>query len=75
MAAGLVKQIVSELLDISVVDLTEDSGLERTPGWDSLMHCMILTELENRTGVSFDLDDMRTAQTIDEITTLLSQSA
>jgi hypothetical protein len=58
-------RIVSEALD-STAELTRGQTLESVEGWDSLGILSILDLLESG-GVSVDLDELRAAQTTDDL--------
>lgn len=49
--------IVSTVLNISPVELKEDSTVETIPEWDSLNHWSVIGELEDHYGIEFTMDE------------------
>ena len=50
--------IVADVLDIDVEDVTEDFGHSNCEDWDSLAQMTILLSVENEFGVKFDAKDL-----------------
>lgn len=49
--------LIEELLKVPAGTVTIDTRIEDVEEWDSLMHVMIIGELEERLGVVIALDD------------------
>ena len=49
--------IIEELLKVPTGTVTVDTQIADVEEWDSLMHVMIIGELESRLGVAIPLDD------------------
>ena len=49
--------LIEELLKVPAGTVTIDTQIEDVEEWDSLMHVMIIGELEERLGVVISLDD------------------
>ncbi len=49
--------LIEELLKVPAGTITIDTRIEDVEEWDSLMHVMIIGELEERLGVVISLDD------------------
>jgi acyl carrier protein len=62
-----VRMIVADILAQEPGALTESSGVDVTPEWDSLRHLAIMTEVEQQFGHRFELDDILEARTISAI--------
>lgn len=58
-----VEEIVADVLDVPVEEITDDTSPDTTARWDSLQHLNIIMALEEAFQVSF---------TTDEITQMLS---
>lgn len=51
-------------------EITDDLAFEGVPGWDSVGHMMLVTEIESRIGKTLDMDEiigMDSVKTIREI--------
>ena len=65
------KDILVDILDIEDIDnfnVTEESGIEDFPEWDSLAHINIIIQLEACYGIKFSLDEVENFLTIKDIT-------
>ena len=49
--------LIEELLKVPAGTVTVDTQIADVEEWDSLMHVMIVGELESRLGVAIPLDD------------------
>ncbi|MDE7270382.1 MAG: acyl carrier protein [Acetatifactor sp.] len=49
--------LIEELLKVPEGTITIDTRIEDVEEWDSLMHVMIIGELEERLGVAIPLED------------------
>ena len=52
------KNIFTDALDLDNYDLTLDSEFEAVPGWDSLGHMRIVSEIEEKLNLEFDIDEI-----------------
>ena len=50
-------ELIEELLKVPTGTVTVDTQIADVEEWDSLMHVMIIGELESRLGVAIPLDD------------------
>ena len=64
--------IIASALNIDVSQVSEDSGLDVTPNWDSLRQVILITEVERAYDVEFDLDTLSQATTVGRIRDLLA---
>lgn len=49
--------LIEELLKVPAGTVTVDTQIADVEEWDSLMHVMIIGELESRLGIAIPLDD------------------
>lgn len=61
------KSIFRDALDLKDFDLTFDSEFEAVPGWDSLGHMRIVSEIEERLNLEFDIDEIVGVDTIEKL--------
>jgi acyl carrier protein len=67
-------QVVADVLGpASAGTLGDDSGLDVTPGWDSMQHLAIVMALEEELGVRVDPEDLSKHRTIRALTTLMTR--
>lgn len=59
--------IFREALDLNDYDLTTDSEFEAVPGWDSLGHMRIVSEIEEKLNLEFDIDEIIGVDTIQKL--------
>jgi acyl carrier protein len=62
-----IKNIVAHVLKIDSDSLNLDSGITRTPAWDSLKHIEIVVELEKEFGIRFEADIITGIETVREL--------
>jgi acyl carrier protein len=60
----MVRMIAADILRVDPAELTENSGMDITDGWDSLRQLMIIMEVEQQCGCRFDVADLEEAHTI-----------
>jgi acyl carrier protein len=53
-----IKQIIAEILEISVNDLNDESSSQNTNNWDSLNHMNIIFAIEEKLDVAFDDEEI-----------------
>jgi|TARA_B100000242_G_C43055252_1_gene493696 acyl carrier protein len=61
------KSVFESSLDINSSELTLNSEFEEVPGWDSLGHIKIISEIENRLDLEFDIDEIVGQDTIEKL--------
>ena len=64
-------EYISERLAISASQLSNESGLGLTPGWDSIAHLEIMVFLEKEYGVLIDEHSMVVCSRIESMLTYL----
>jgi len=68
-----VKKILSNILGVDVVTITDDMSPQSVERWDSFTGLMLMSELEREFGVSFDLDDVASITNVGDIYRVLSK--
>jgi acyl carrier protein len=59
-----IKALVAEYFKIDPAVLTDESGPGRVEGWDSLGQVGLMSHLEQKLGLQFDIDDIVEMDTI-----------
>jgi acyl carrier protein len=71
MAVIALKSLVAGILDVDPATLTEESGMNVTDTWDSVQHLMIMTEIEQETGLRLPFAEVEKATTLGGLRALL----
>ena len=58
------KSVFEDSLEIDPKNLSLESEFEEVPGWDSLGHVKIISEIENRLDLEFEIDEIVGQDTI-----------
>ena len=66
-------EMIAEVLEVDVSDLTSDVNLEDLEAWDSVAVLSILVILSDETGVQVNPCDMSDLKTFGDIETLVSE--
>ncbi len=53
-----VRQTVADIFNVSVRDVTEEPLPESIENWDSVTHLNLILALEQKFGVSFDVEEL-----------------
>ena len=59
--------IFKEALELEDYEVQLDSEFENVPGWDSLGHMRIITEIEEKLNLEFDIDEIVGVDTIQKL--------
>ncbi len=62
---------VANILKVDPQILNEHSTANTTPGWDSLMHWVVIGELEDTYGVEFTMDEATSFKDLGDIYNIL----
>ncbi len=65
------RRLVADALKLPVEDITAESGLQVTPGWDSMAHVSILVAMECEFGVNVD-EALMNCRTVAELAEKIS---
>jgi acyl carrier protein len=52
-----IEQIISELFNVEVATLSQESSTETVPGWDSMGQLLVVVELEQQFGLEISPED------------------
>ena len=64
MTDSAVRQIVAEVTEVPIDELSDDCAIGDVPGWDSLATLEILDLVEDRCGVTLALEDIVELRTL-----------
>ena len=63
--------VVSKVFGIDKDEVTEDLEYQSIPSWDSINHLELVTELESKFNVEFEMDDIIAMESIAKIREIL----
>ena len=52
-----VKQIIADMLKLDVSQISDDAGMDKTDGWDSMKSLSIVLEVEKIFSIRFEVDE------------------
>ena len=52
-----VKQIIADILKLDVLQISDDAGMDKTDGWDSMKSLSIVLEIEKIFSIRFEVDE------------------
>jgi len=52
-----VKQIIADMLKLDISQISDDAGMDKTDGWDSMKSLSIVLEIEKVFGIRFEVDE------------------
>ena len=67
-----VREAFKAVFDIEPQSLTLETSAGDIPGWDSLGHLSLTTQLEQTFGISFDVDELMEMENVREIVRFVS---
>lgn len=53
-----VKNILSQILEISIENICETTSMKNLPNWDSLKHIAVVVALEDQYDIEFTMDEI-----------------
>ena len=59
--------IFKEALELDDFNVQLDSEFENVPGWDSLGHMRIISEIEEKLNLEFDIDEIVGVDTVQKL--------
>lgn len=65
--------LVARVLNIDSSLLKEDSTADTVPGWDSLTHWAVISELEDAYGIEFTMDEATEFKNLGDIYATLTR--
>jgi acyl carrier protein len=72
-AVGAVENLISEILQIPMSEITEDLAMKDLDAWDSLKHMELIVSLEQTFGIQLSFDDIVAMQSVAEIKRVLRE--
>ena len=52
-----VKEIIADILKIDLSQISDDAGMDKTVGWDSMKSLSIVLEIEKQFSIRFEVDE------------------
>jgi acyl carrier protein len=52
-----VKQIIADMLKLDISQISDDAGMNKTDGWDSMKSLSIVLEIEKIFGIRFEVEE------------------
>jgi acyl carrier protein len=52
-----VKQIIADMLKLDISQISDDAGMDKTDGWDSMKSLSIVLEIEKIFSIRFEVDE------------------
>ena len=68
-----VKQIMADVLDLEPESITESTAKDNTASWDSLNQINLVIALEQEFGVSFDVGEIESMLSFEDIIDILGR--
>jgi acyl carrier protein len=59
--------LIGKIMDVSIIDLNDDSSPESIPSWDSFNSYLLLDELESEFHTEFSIDEVVETKNIADI--------
>lgn len=67
------KKIVSEVLQIPVPQISSETSQDNTESWTSVVNLLLISEIEERFNVEFDIDELIKIKKLGDIEVLLAK--
>ena len=67
-----IKKIFKRVFELEEYNLELDSAFESVPGWDSLGHLILISEIEENLGIEFDIEEIIGVNTVQKIIDLVN---
>ena len=52
-----VKQIIADMMKLDISQISDDAGMDKTDGWDSMKSLSIVLEIEKIFSIRFEVDE------------------
>ena len=66
-------QLISEIIDIPIEEIDENTGPESTPEWDSLAHLCIVAAVEEKYNFKLDMNQIISIKNVKDIENLINK--
>lgn len=70
---SFMKKIFDDALDLTDYELALDSEFESVPGWDSLGHMRIISEIEDQLNLEFEIDEIVGIDTVSKLIEMVNK--
>lgn len=70
-----IKDVIADVLGVSVASLADDLAPGDIPEWDSLRHVMVLTALEKAFNIKFRREELLDVEDLSELVALVEEKA
>jgi acyl carrier protein len=70
---GKLKQLIAELFKCNEADVTDQTGPGDIPGWDSLGHVTLMTEIQRRFGKHVPVEEAIEVESVSDLTQILER--
>ena len=67
------EQVVAKVLDLKPGEVTDKTGPENTPSWDSFNGLVLATELESNLKVKFSVEEVVSVKNVGDIKRILKK--
>ena len=67
------KSLIAELFKCNVADVTDETGPGDLPGWDSLGHVSLMTEIQRRFGKHVPIEDAIEVESVADLDRILQR--
>tara|TARA_Y100000590_G_scaffold425715_1_gene534006 strand:- start:46 stop:282 length:237 start_codon:yes stop_codon:yes gene_type:complete len=67
-----IKDVFKEVFELDEYELTLDSAFESVPGWDSLGHLRLISEIEEKLEIEFEIEEIIGVNTVEKILALVN---
>jgi acyl carrier protein len=67
------KHLIAELFKCDQSEITNDTGPGDIPGWDSLGHVTLMTEIQRRFGMHVPIEEAIEVESVSDLTRILER--
>ena len=65
-------ELMADILDVKVAEVTPDTVRDGHPTWDSFNHLRLMTAIEEEFGIQFSMDEIEAIETAGQLDALLT---
>lgn len=66
-------ELISEIIDLPIDEIDENTGPESTPEWDSLAHLSIIAAVEEKYKIKIEMNDIILVSNINDLANLINK--
>ena len=67
------KQLMADLFRCDVADISDDTGPGDIPGWDSLGHVSLMSEIQNQFGAHVPVEDALDVESVNDLVAIMER--